>query len=58
VPKRVARRLGDDIKQITIYMMSFEPGKTTDVQALIQDPIADYIWLTPMGKSSSTKPCR
>lgn len=58
VPKRVARRLRDDIKQITIYMMSFEPGKTTDVQALIQDPIADYIWLTPMGKSSSTKPCR
>ncbi|MBH0203705.1 MAG: ChaN family lipoprotein [Nitrospira sp.] len=58
VPKRVARRLGGDIKQTTIYMMSFEPGKTADVQALIQDPIADYIWLTPMGKSSSAKPCR
>lgn len=58
VPKRVARRLGDDIKQTTIYMMSFEPGKTEEVRTLMQEPIADYIWLTPMGKSSSTKPCR
>lgn len=58
VPKRVARRLGGDIGQTTIYMTSFEPGKTTDVQALIQEPIADYIWLTPMGKPSSAKPCR
>lgn len=58
VPKRVARRLSGDVKQTTIYMMSFEPGKTTDVQALMQEPIADYIWLTPMGKSGSTKPCR
>lgn len=57
VPKRVARRLGGDVKQTTIYMASFEPGKT-DVRGLMQDPIADYIWLTPMGKSSSTKPCR
>ena len=58
VPKRVARRLGDDIKQATIYMTSFEPSKTADVQALMQESIADYIWLTPMGKSSSAKPCR
>lgn len=58
VPKRVARRLRGDVKQITIYMTSFEPGKTADVQALIQDPIADYIWLTPVGKSRPTQPCR
>ena len=58
VPKRVSRRLGGDIKQTTIYMTSFEPAKTADVRALMQEPIADYIWLTPMGKSSSTKPCR
>ena len=58
VPRRVARRLGGDVKQTTIYMMSFEPGKTADVRALMEEPIADYIWLTPMGKSSSTKPCR
>jgi len=58
VPKRVARRLGSDIKQATIYMTSFEPSKTADIRTLMQDPIADYIWLTPMGKSSSAKPCR
>jgi uncharacterized iron-regulated protein len=58
VPKRVARRLGGDIKQTTIYMMSFEPGLSTDIRALMQAAIADYIWLTPMGKSSSAKPCR
>jgi len=58
VPKRVARRLGGDVKQTTIYMTSFEPGKTDEIRALMQEPIADYIWLTPMGKSSSAKPCR
>lgn len=58
VPKRVARRLGGDIKQVTIYMTSFEPGKTADIQALMQDPIADYIWLTPVGKSKPAQPCR
>lgn len=58
VPKRVAKRLGGDVKQITIYMTSFEPGKTADVQSLLQDPIADYIWLTPAGKSRPAQPCR
>ena len=58
VPKRVARRLGGDVKQTTIYMTSFEPSKTADVRALMEEPIADYIWLTPMGKSGSAKPCR
>jgi uncharacterized iron-regulated protein len=58
VPKRVARRLGGEVKQSTIYMMSFERGKASDIRALIQEPIADYIWLTPMGKPTSAKPCR
>lgn len=58
VPKRVVRRLGREVKQTTIYMMSFEPSKTSDVRALMREPIADYIWLTPMGKPSSAKPCR
>lgn len=58
VPKRVARRLRGDVKQTTIYMTSFEPGKTADVQALMQEPIADYIWLTPMGKTKPAQPCR
>jgi uncharacterized iron-regulated protein len=58
VPKRVARRLGGDIKQATIYMTSFDASKIEAVRTLMQDPIADYIWLTPMGKPSSATPCR
>lgn len=58
VPKRVARRLGEDIKQTTVYMMSFDTNMNDDVRARLDDTIADYIWLTPMGKQNSTKPCK
>lgn len=58
VPKRVARRLGGEIKQATIYMLSFDSSKAEDVRMLMQEPIADYIWLTPMGKARPVKPCR
>lgn len=58
VPKRVARRLGGEIKQATVYMFSFDPSKTEEVRMLMQEPIADYIWLTPMGKARAVKPCR
>jgi uncharacterized iron-regulated protein len=58
VPKRVARRLGGEIKQVTIYLLSFDSSKTEDVRTLLQEPIADYIWLTPMDKARPVKPCR
>lgn len=58
VPKRVARRLSGDVTQTTVYMMSFEPSRAEDVQAHLDDPIADYLWLTPMGKPNPTKPCK
>lgn len=58
VPKRVARRLGGDIRQTTVYMMSFETNKADTVRAHMEDPIADYIWLTPIGRSNPAKPCR
>ena len=58
VPKRVARRLGGKIKQATIYLLSFDSSKTEDVRTLMQEPIADYIWLTPVGKARPVKPCR
>ena len=57
VPKRVTRRL-PELKQTTVYMMSFEPSRTGDVRTLMQDAIADYIWLTPMGKPHSPGQCR
>ncbi len=58
VPKRVARRLGEDIKQTTVYMMSFDMNTTDTVRARLEDSIADYIWLTPMGKPNHAKPCK
>lgn len=58
VPKRVARRLSGEITQTTVYMMSYEPSRAEDVRALMQEAIADYIWLTPMGKQNPAKPCR
>ncbi|HBH82021.1 MAG TPA: hypothetical protein DDY39_19505 [Nitrospira sp.] len=58
VPKRVARRLSGEVTQTTVYMMSFEPSRAEDVRALLDDPIADYLWLTPMGKANPTKPCK
>ncbi|MFO0699680.1 MAG: ChaN family lipoprotein [Nitrospira sp.] len=58
VPKRVARRMGEDIKQTTVYMMSFDTNKVNDVRSHLQDPIADYVWLTPVGKADPAKPCR
>ncbi len=58
VPKRVARRLGGAVKQTTVYMVSFDASRTDEVRALMRDPIADYIWLTPMGKRQPSQPCR
>jgi uncharacterized iron-regulated protein len=58
VPKRVARRLAGEIRQTTVYMISFEPSKADDIRTLMQDSIADYIWLTPMGKPNSPAHCR
>jgi uncharacterized iron-regulated protein len=58
VPKRVARRLGGEVKQATIYLLSFDSSKTEDVRTLMQEPIADYIWLTPMDQARPVKPCR
>ena len=58
VPKRVARRLSGEVMQTTVYMMSFEPNRAEDVRALLDDPIADYLWLTPMGKANPAKPCK
>ncbi|UVT15829.1 MAG: ChaN family lipoprotein [Nitrospira sp.] len=58
VPKRVARRLGGAVKQVTVYMVSFDASRTDDVRALLREPIADYIWLTPMGKRQPSQPCR
>jgi len=58
IPKRVARRLSDDVKQITIYLTSFDVSRTKEVEDLVRERIADYVWLTPMSGKGPPRPCR
>lgn len=47
IPKRVARRMDGPIAQVTVYMASFDHTRIEDIQDLVHDGIADYVWLTP-----------
>ena len=58
IPKRVARRLSDDVKQITIYLTSFDVSRTKEVEDLVRERIADYVWLTPMSGKGPPRPCQ
>lgn len=58
IPKRVLRKRAGDVKQKTVYMTSFQPDHPEDVQELLRDGIADYVWLTPIGANGSAKRCR
>jgi uncharacterized iron-regulated protein len=48
VPKRVARRLTDQVRQVSVFMSSFEVGRIEELQDMIREKIADYLWLTPV----------
>lgn len=58
VPKRVARRLSGPVKQTTVYMTSFDRSRIEEVRELVQEKIADYVWLTPMSRKGPPKRCR
>jgi uncharacterized iron-regulated protein len=58
VPKRVVRRIGDPIRQVTIYMTAYEAARTQEIQELLHESIADYLWLTPVGAEGPPKRCR
>jgi uncharacterized iron-regulated protein len=58
VPKRVARRLSDDVKQVTIYLTSFEPSRKAELQQSMEEGLADYLWLTPLGAQGPPRRCR
>jgi uncharacterized iron-regulated protein len=57
VPKRVVRRLGDEIRQVSIYMTSFDAGRIDEIQEMIRDHIADYVWLTPVSGQGLPRRC-
>lgn len=58
VPKRVARRLGGQVIQTTVYLTSFDQTRIEDIQALVHDRIADYLWLTPVSQQGPPQRCR
>lgn len=58
VPKRVIRRAGLHVRQRSIYMTSFERDRASELEEMIRDKIADYIWLTPIGAQGPPRRCR
>jgi uncharacterized iron-regulated protein len=58
VPKRVARRKNDGVRQVTVYLTSFETSRTEEIRHLMEDGIADYVWLTPVSKKGPPRRCR
>lgn len=58
VPKRVTRRLSDDVKQVTVYLTSFEQSRKAEIQQYMDEGLADYLWLTPLGKQGPPRRCR
>lgn len=58
IPKRVLHKRAGEVAQKTVYMASFQPDHPEDVQELLRDGIADYVWLTPIGANGPAKRCR
>ncbi len=58
VPNRVLRRRTVPVRQTTVYMTAYEPGRVDEIRELIRDAIADYVWLTPLGAHGSPRRCR
>ena len=57
VPKRVARRLTNQVRQVSVYMTSFQVGRIEELQDMIRDKIADYLWLTPVSTQGPPRRC-
>jgi uncharacterized iron-regulated protein len=57
VPKRVARRLSDQVRQVSVYMTSFEVGRIEELQDMVLEKVADYLWLTPVSTQGPPRRC-
>ncbi len=58
MPNRVARRVGEGVKQVTIYLASFEPSRTEELHEWLDRKIGDFIWLTPLGAGGAPRRCK
>lgn len=57
VPKRVARRLTGQVRQVSVYMTSFDVGRIEELQGMIREKVADYLWLTPVSAKGLPRRC-
>lgn len=58
VPNRVARRIPEGVKQMTVYMATFEAGRADELWQAMSEGIADYVWLTPQASQGPPRRCR
>ena len=57
IPQRVTRRVGEDVKQVTISLASFEPERIEELKEWMSRGIADFIWLTGVGAHGPPRRC-
>lgn len=58
VPQRVVRRLSGGIRQMSIYMTSYDDTHPEDLSQILESKIADYLWLTPVSPNGMPRRCR
>lgn len=57
IPNRVRRRM-PDVKQASVYMVALDGDRSAEVEELVKERIADFVWLTPVGALGPAKRCR
>ena len=56
-PMLKCRRLTNQVRQVSVYMTSFEVGRIEELQDMIREKIADYLWLTPVSAKGPPRKC-
>ena len=56
VPKRV-QRTHPKAKILTIYFVAWDPSKEQEVLGELENGIADFLWLTPLGPKGIQARC-
>lgn len=57
IPSRVDRRTKGAARQSTIYLSALEPSRPESIKALLEEGIADYLWLTPLAAHGAPRRC-
>src|SRR2546422_589186 len=57
VPNRVLRRQNGSLRQRTLYLTSYEPKRQDEIRTLLDQSIADYVWLTPVSAQGAPRRC-